>query len=85
MPGNRLGTGRMIMFYHIEASYEEDGQLLDCSTPEVLGEAYGRTYATLEGAKAICDALQDEVYLYDLSDTTVYSVWKGNLQVYCPV
>jgi hypothetical protein len=70
------------MRYHIEASFEMDGHRVDCSTYEVLGGAYGALYDTMDEAKKVCDDLQDDVEFYELLESTEYSVWKGNLQIY---
>ncbi len=60
--------------YRIQASFERDEQILDCSQAEVLGDAYGRTYATEAEAQDVADDLQDAVGEFDLDPTTHYHV-----------
>lgn len=58
--------------YRIEASFGENREW--ASTPEVLGDAYCRDYATLEEALDAADDLQQSLAEYDLDPTTVYDV-----------
>lgn len=60
--------------YRVTASYERDGLLLDASQAEVLGDAYGRTYATEAEAEAVAQELADTIADYGLDPTTTYSV-----------
>lgn len=63
-----------IKLYRISASYTRDGQVLDCSQAEILGDAYGVTYATREEAESIAEDMQEEVEDYNLDPSTTYSV-----------
>lgn len=68
--------------YHIEASYEHDGALLDCSQAEVLGDAFGRLYTDQDEAEAMAYSLQQDVEDSDLDPSTAYSVYEGGRQIY---
>lgn len=60
--------------YRIVASYERDGQVLDCTSAEVIGDAYGKRYAESEDADREAERLTEEVGEYDLDPSTTYSV-----------
>jgi hypothetical protein len=60
--------------YHISAYFERDGQILDCSQGEVLGDAYGQVYPTLEEAQEAARELQDSLSETDLDPSTVYTI-----------
>lgn len=68
--------------YHVEAWYEEGGQVIGCSTAEVLGDACGIFYGDLEEAKGVADELQDSVDSFGLHPTTRYSVCEGSREAY---
>lgn len=59
--------------YIVTASIDRDGQLLDGDQPEILGNAYGQTYATADEAFAIAQDLADYRDEFGLSDVR-YSV-----------
>lgn len=60
--------------YRITATFERDGQILNANQAEVLGDAYGRTYASREDAEAEAERMQGEVEDYGLDATTTYHV-----------
>lgn len=63
--------------YRLEASFEQDGQLIDCSQPEVLGgerKLYDDLDEAIEDAKSLQDDLEDS----DLDPSTAYSVRQIN-------
>lgn len=60
--------------YRITATMERDGQLVGLDQAEVLGEAYGHTFATREEAEALASEMQAEVGDYGLDDSTRYTV-----------
>lgn len=62
------------MKYVIRATYEQHGNILDCSQAEVLGDAYARQYASREEAEEVAKELQGEVEDVGLDLTTVYTV-----------
>jgi hypothetical protein len=62
--------------YAIKASHEQDGNILDCSTAEVLGEAFAAKYETAEEAQAVAEDLQTDVEDVGLDPTTTYSVYE---------
>jgi hypothetical protein len=66
--------------YRLEASFERDGQLIDCSQPEVLGgenKLYDDLDEAIEGAMSLQDDLDDS----DLDPSTTYSVRQINGQI----
>jgi len=69
--------------YTVQASYERDGQIIDCSEAETLGEASGVEYATEAEAIEACDAAQEGLAGLDLDPSTTCSVYRGRVQVYC--
>ena len=62
--------------YAIKASYEQFDNILDCSTAEVLGEAFAAKYETAEEAWVVAEELQAEVEDVGLDPTTTYSVYE---------
>lgn len=66
----------------ISASFERDGQIIGCNQAEVLGEAYGKEYASREEAEAVAAEMQSEVGEYDLDPSTTYSV-DGDDRIRC--
>jgi hypothetical protein len=68
--------------YTIRATYKRDGQVLECSQAEVLGDAYGRTYWMREEAEREAEQLQDELHEYpDLDQSTTYSVHEEEIDL----
>lgn len=55
----------------IGASMERDGQLLDCSQPEVTASAWGRVFAA-DTAAALAADMQDEVGDVNVDPSTHY-------------
>lgn len=71
-----------ITLYRVTASYEHDGQLLDASSSaEVLGDAYGRHYATEAEAEAVAEDMQSDLASYDLDPSTTYSVVEAPVSI----
>lgn len=61
--------------YTITATYTSNGQpSASCSTPEVLGESYGVTYATREEAEEAAEELQSSIADYGLDGSTRYHI-----------
>jgi hypothetical protein len=71
--------------YKVEASFERDGQIIDCSEPEILGAASGAEYRSknraIEAAEEAQEAIDDAIREGDVDPTTVVSVYKGRIQV----
>lgn len=64
-----------VLTYAITATFSSNGQAdVSCSTPEVLGDAYGVAYATREEAEAVAAELQGSISEYGLDASTVYHV-----------
>ena len=69
--------------WHVEASFERDGQTIDCSTAEVLGDAFSQYYASRQVAiDAAEDAQMDIEDCAGLAASTCTSVYRGRLQVW---
>ena len=68
--------------YTVSAYFERDGQVLDASQAEVIGDAYGRMFAHQSEAEDAADALQSELDDTDLDPSTVYVVKAGGRTVY---
>jgi len=62
---------KFVPWYRITASYERDGQLIDCSQAEVTG---GERYASRREAEEAAADMQDDLHTTDLDPTTTYSV-----------
>lgn len=60
--------------YQVLASFERDGQVIDCSQWEVLGDAYNKRYTDKADAESEAESLQDDVEDNELDPSTTYSV-----------
>lgn len=60
--------------YTITATQQQGGQTISANQAEVLGDAYGRTYATREEAERVARDMQSEVAAYGLDASTTYDV-----------
>lgn len=67
--------------YRITASYTRDGQALDATQAEVLGDAHGRLYADLDEATAVAAEMTEEVSEYDLDPSTTYDVQAVDVEI----
>ena len=76
-----MATAAKITVYRVEASYERDGQIVDCSQAEVLGEAYGHVYATREDAEDAVEDLRADLADAELDPTTSYSVSETRVSI----
>jgi hypothetical protein len=63
-----------ITLYRIRASATRDGQTIDCSQAEVLGETYGVTYTARDAADAALEDLDESIAEYQLDPSTTYSI-----------
>lgn len=62
--------------YEIQASFERDDQVIDCSQAEIQGDAYGRTFRSLKAAKSMARSLQADITDFGLDPTTRYTVYE---------
>jgi hypothetical protein len=62
------------MSYQVAATFVKDGQILSCSTPEVLGNAYGKEFATEREAWTYAEELRASVEEFGLDSSTLYHV-----------
>lgn len=60
--------------YRITATSQRNGQTVDETQPEVLGDAYGRRYATEAEAMEVARRMQREVASVGLHPSTRYYV-----------
>lgn len=69
--------------YTVTASSERDGQVIDCSQAEVLGEAYGKIYTDRDEAQAAVNAIAEAVAADDceLDPTTAGSINEQTYEV----
>ena len=56
--------------FTISAYFEHDGQILDASQAEVIGEAFGMFYANQTDAEDVADALQADLDDSDLDPSS---------------
>jgi hypothetical protein len=72
--------------YRVKASFELDGQVLDCSQPEILGAASGAEYRSekraIEAAEEAQEAIDDAIREGDVDPTTIVSVYKNRIQTW---
>ena len=74
--------------YTVAASFESDGQVIDCTQPEILGDAAGAEYQSescaIEAAEEAQAAIDDAILRGgDVDPTTSVSVYRGRIQVWC--
>ncbi len=67
-------AGRIVGDYHLEASLRRDGQVLDCSQAEVLGDACGATYLTEADAISAAADVQSDIADSELDPSTTVQV-----------
>lgn len=61
--------------YKITASYTHNGRIVDCTTPEVLGELYGASFVSRKKAEEAAQELRDTVADFEgLDESTIYEV-----------
>lgn len=66
--------------YKITATSEDNnGVRVDASTPETLGDAHGRLFASAEAADAAADALRSDISM--VNETTEYEVEEEEIDL----
>ena len=60
--------------YGVGATYLDGDTVVDTSTAEMLGDAYGRSYADREEAEEAATSLQDEAAEYGIDPAVRYGV-----------
>lgn len=65
-----------VTLYSISASYLAGGLRVTCSTPEVLGDAYGRLFASEVAAEVAASDLQNSLGSSGLPDSVEYRVYE---------
>jgi hypothetical protein len=72
--------------YTVAASFERDGQVVDCSQHEILGAASGAEYRSekraIEAAEEAQEAIDDAIREGYVDSAIVVSVYKGRTQVW---
>ena len=72
--------------YNVQASFEQNGQVIDCSQPEILGVVSGAEYRSkkraIEAAEEAQEAIDDAIRSGEVDPTTNVSVYRGRTQIW---
>ena len=62
--------------FTIEAHTDDNGINIDQTTPEFLGDAYGKEFGSLDDAISKAIDLESDLEEYELPDNTVYTIHR---------